>query len=233
MPTTLSHVNICFHGRLNAQLWQHETLRIPVRLKMLKSAIAFYRFLDVTKLVIKDIIFTGSNAAYNYTTISDLDLHLIVDFSKTACPDLADNFFTTKKTLWNQTYNASIYGHPVELYVEDVTNPVTANGIYSILHNRWLKRPERIKPTAEDTSIVRKAEAYADEIDSLLAGEPNSNNINELLSKLGNLRRNGLLAGGEFSVENLTYKALRSAGFLQKLHDARHELRVKELSLSP
>jgi len=219
-----------FHRRLNPHLWRRDRLRVPVRLKLLKTALAFYQFLELDNLVVKDIILTGSNAAYNYTALSDVDVHLIVDYTKTPCPDLAINFFTTKKTLWNQTYNVAIFGHPVELYVENLADPVTANGVFSILHNKWLKHPNRVPPTRDDSSVKQKAAAYADEIESLLAAQPSLKDINHLLVRLRTLRRNGLMTGGEFSVENLAYKLLRAQGFLQNVYDAK--IRIRELSLS-
>lgn len=219
-----------FHNRLNPDLWQNDRLRVPVRLKLLKTALAFYQFLELNNLVVKDIILTGSNAAYNYTELSDVDVHLIVDFTKSPCPGLAENFFTTKKTLWNQTYNIAIFGHPVELYVENLADPVKANGVFSILHNKWLKHPSPVAPTRDDSSVVQKAEAYADEIDSLLAARPSIKDLNHLLARLRTLRQNGLMTGGEFSTENLAYKLLRAEGFLQKVYDAR--IRIRELSLS-
>ena len=222
---------IQFHSRLNPRLWQHDDLRVEVRLKLLQTAIAFYRFLDLPGLRVNDIIVTGSNAAYNYTRLSDIDVHLLVDFHRTTCPTLADNFFNTKKTLWNQTYDTMIHGHPVELYVEDVDDPVNANGVYSLLHSDWLKTPHATPPPRHDSAVQQKAQAYADEIDSLLTGEPSVKEINHLLNRLRNLRQNGLLAGGEFSTENLAFKTLRSVGYLQKLYDARIEAQDRILSV--
>ena len=222
---------IRFHPHLNPRLWQHDDLRVEVRLKLLQTAIAFYRFLDLPGLRVSDIILTGSNAAYNYTRLSDLDVHLLVDFSGTTCPTLADNFFNTKKTLWNQTYDTVVHGHPVELYVEDVADPVNANGVFSLLHDDWLKIPDNTPPPRDDTAVQQKAQAYADEIDSLMAGDPDVKEINRLLNRLRVLRQNGLLAGGEYSVENLAYKTLRSVGYLQKLYDARIKSQDRVLSI--
>jgi hypothetical protein len=222
---------IRFHGSLNPRLWRNDTLRPEVRLKLLEAALAFYHFLDVDSLIVKDIIFTGSNAAYNYTVMSDIDIHLLVDFTNSACPDLATNFFTTKKALWSKTYDATVRSHAIELYVEDVADPVTANGVYSILRGHWLKIPSRDAPKPDDGAVVHKAQALADEIDGLLDGVPGVADINDMLSRLYVLRQNGLMNGGEFSVENLSFKALRSLGYIDKLHDKRVEIRDEELSL--
>jgi hypothetical protein len=220
-----------FHRRLNPKLWRDDLLRPVVRLKLFQTAVAFYKFLDVDRLVVSDIIATGSNAAFNYTRRSDIDVHLIVDVAHSTCPKLADNLFLTKKALWGQTYNTSISGFPVELYVEDIGNPVKANGVFSILHNKWLKHPTPIRPTTDATDVRQKRDAYAALIDDLLSGTPELKEINALLARLRTLRQNGLEQGGEWSTENLAFKALRDAGVIQKLHDKRIEITDKKLSV--
>jgi hypothetical protein len=232
MPPIPFGETIRFHARLNPRLWRHDRLRVEVRLKLLQAAIAFYRFLDLPGLRVNDIIVTGSNAAFNYTRLSDVDVHLIVDFSKTSCPALADNFFNTKRNLWARTYNVAVRGHAVELYVENTDDPVNANGIYSVLHSDWLKIPKPQPPPPHDTAIEQKATAIAEDIDSLLEATPSINDINEMLARLYTLRQNGLLAGGEFATENLAFKALRNAGYIDRLHAARTTIRDRELSLT-
>jgi hypothetical protein len=226
----VSHTSLTFHGHLNPRLWRNETLRPEARLKLFQAAVAFYRFLDVPHLVVRDIILTGSNAAYNYTRLSDVDVHLLVSFSHTTCPALASNFFNTKKSLWSKTYDVTMRGHTIELYVEDTAEPVKANGVYSILHALWLKSPSKVKPTFDDTAVEAKVSSLADEIDSLLNGEPAVIDIDQMLRKLYTLRSNGLLNGGEFSTENLAFKTLRNLGHIDKLHAKRIELRDKKLS---
>lgn len=225
------HILTPFHRRLNPRLWQDRQLRLGVRLKLFQTAVAFYQFLALPNLKVTDIIMTGSNAAFNYTRLSDIDVHLVVPFAGTACPGLADNFFTTKKTLWNQTYHITVRGHPLELYVEDTAEPVKANGIFSVLHNHWLKVPMDVPPRRDDTAVLHKVEAFKDEIDALLVDDPKLGAVNQILKRLYVLRRNGLLNGGEFSVENLTYKILRSLGYMQKLYDARINASDKALSM--
>ena len=152
--------------------------------------------------------------AYNYTSLSDIDVHLVVNFSSTACPALASNFFATKKSLWSKTYDVKVHGHPLELYVEDAREPVTANGVYSILHGEWVKLPKHEIPAPDDSAIERKVDAFSADIETLLNSEPSIIDLNQSMQKLYMLRQNGLLNGGEFSVENLTFKVLRSLGYL-------------------
>jgi hypothetical protein len=220
-----------FHDALNSKLWDGDRLKPLVRLKLFQTAVAFYKFLDIDRLIVIDIIFTGSNAAYNYTKLSDVDVHLIVDFAASACPKLADNLFTTKKALWGQTYSTSVFGCPVELYVEDAANPVKANGIFSLLRNMWLKKPSPERPDPDDAAIRLKRDFFHEAIEDLLDGEPGLKEIDALIAKLRKMRQNGLEEFGEFANENLVYKALRDSGDLQKLYQQRIAIRDKELSL--
>lgn len=208
---------IKFNTKLNPDVWSGDEMHAEVRLRLLKAAMAFYNFLDVDGLVISDIVVTGSNAAYNYTQLSDIDVHLIVDFATSVCPDLADNLFTTKKALWSATHDVSIHDHPVELYVEDAAKPAIANGRFSILNDIWQHKPEAKPPKPDDAAVVRKTESIAAEIESLLSGHPEISEIETMTARLKTLRQNGLLQGGEFSTENLAYKALRNLGWLDKL----------------
>jgi hypothetical protein len=118
MPT--STLPIAFHQVLNPLLWDGNEMRVDVRVALLKSAYSFLEFLDIEGLELDGVHFTGSNASFNYTDFSDCDIHLVVDYDQTPCPELAENLFTTKKTLWNQTHgNVTVRGYSVELYVED------------------------------------------------------------------------------------------------------------------
>jgi hypothetical protein len=224
---------LAFHDELNPRIWSPDkTLRPEVRVRLLRTALAFYRFLDVRGLVISDIILTGSNAAFNYTDVSDVDLHLVVDYAKTTCPELAADFFDVKRVLWNQTHNAEIRGHKVELYVEDRANPAYASGVYSLLRNKWAKQASATRPTYDDAAVAQKTKALASEITSLLDGDPKAEDISTLLDRLREMRRSGLMAGGEFSVENTSFKGLRALGLISRLRQAAIDAQDRDLSLT-
>ena len=86
---------------LNPKLWDGDELKPKLRLGLLKIARAFYKSLGIDA-DIKDITLTGSNANYNWSRHSDLDLHLIVNYK-----DINDNeilvkeLMNAKKSLWN------------------------------------------------------------------------------------------------------------------------------------
>lgn len=223
-----------FHQDLNPRLWQNNDLRPEVRVRLMRAAIAFYQFLDLPGLRIEDIVLTGSNAAFTYTPESDCDLHLIVDHANTRCPDMAAGYFDTKRLLWNQIHDASIRGHPVELYVEDREQPAYASGVYSILRGEWIKEPKRgAPPRMDDAAITRKVASLRAEAESVLASsDPRQDEVDALLSRLSAMRRSGLATAGEFSVENIAYKLLRAEGVLDRLRQARIDAEDRDLSLN-
>lgn len=71
-------------------------------------------------LDVKDVIIVGSNANYNYTSFSDIDLHIVADLSqfKDHEKELADKLYQAKKTIFNSKYDPIIKGFNVEIYVE-------------------------------------------------------------------------------------------------------------------
>ena len=72
-----------FHDKLNPVLWDEgNRMRPEVREALLKIAQDFQEFMGIGDFALEDITVSGSNAAYSYTPHSDIDLHLLVDFSK-------------------------------------------------------------------------------------------------------------------------------------------------------
>ena len=92
------------HLELNPHLWEGNVLRNEVRLSLMKIALEFYHFLNVdTKIV--DVVITGSQANYNYSETSDLDLHLIVSYDQIQCQYPVDELFDTKRKLWKEHHD--------------------------------------------------------------------------------------------------------------------------------
>lgn len=222
---------VAFHDKLNPLLWDGNKLLIEVRVALLKSAYAFLEFLDIEGLELDGVHFTGSNASFNYTDFSDCDVHLIVDYANTTCPELAENLFTTKKTLWNQTHgNVTVRGYNVELYVEDTANPVHAMGVYDLLDGKWLKWPSKMEPSIDEEAVTAKVTYFADEIDH--AVESGDLDLIEIMfTKLKKMRRAGLQQAGEFSAENIAFKTLRNQGHITKLAKARLDAQDGQLTL--
>lgn len=225
-------ISVEYHDELNPKIWDGDNMHLDVRVALLKSALAFLDFLEVENLKIKGAIFVGSNASYNYTQYSDCDVHILMDFSQTLCANLAENFFQTKKTLWNQIHaGVNVLGYNVEIYPEDIGNKVKAAGVYDLLKGEWIKKPKQEKPSYDSSAVAAKVDALVDEIDSICSAD-NLPEIEEMFRKLTKMRRAGLARAGEFSTENLAFKTIRNLGYIDKLAKSRLAAQDDELSLN-
>lgn len=216
-----------YHDALNPILWQGNELKTEIRYKLLYIARHFASFLHVDKLNLRDITISGSNAAYGYSSNSDLDLHLIVDIPSDN-PDL-QQLYDAKKNQYNAKYGITIKDIPVELYVQDSNQKHISAGIFSVLHDEWIHVPKHEIPRVTDQEIKSKARNYAGQITQALKSD-NIHIAKNALADIKRLRMAGLSAGGEFSVENLAYKLLRSKGQINKLQ--RHIDRLESADLS-
>lgn len=224
-----------YHEKLNPKLYgdrENLLLNKDVRKQLLKIADSFLKFIDLPKMKVEDIILTGSNANYNWTAQSDVDLHLIVDYKSIEkdCKFISA-FFTDKKTLWNQNHDVTIHGHQVEVYVQDANEKHVATGIYSVQNDEWIKKPTYNKPSSDDSAVAAKANHIKCEIDHIISTRSENMAIQRVKEKIRNMRKTGLTSKGEFSTENLAFKELRKSGYLEKLNKYKVDLEDKELSL--
>lgn len=123
------------HDTLNPKLFDNNYLKPEVRQQLLNIVDVFLGMLEDNeiKIDVEDVILTGSSASYNYNKDSDIDLHIIVDTSKFDCPDdLYPKLYDAYKSIFNSKYDISIYGIPVEIYVETNATGHISNGIYSL-----------------------------------------------------------------------------------------------------
>ena len=221
-----------FHDRLNHRLWDgSEHLHPAVKDKLLEIAADFQEFLGVPDLDVKDITISGSNAAYNYTPNSDIDLHLVVDLPEADRSEVFRELFDAKKYQYNDMHNIKIGGYDVELYVQNPHEEHHSQGIYSLLKNGWVSVPKRRKPEVDDVSVRSKAEDLAARIDDAVASK-DYNRIATLQKKIKAMRKAGLEREGEYGSDNLAFKVLRNQGYIKKLVDARNFARDLELSLA-
>lgn len=219
---------ISHHSSLNPALWQDYAIIPEVRMQLMKIAKHFAEFLNIPRLDLKDITISGSNAGYNYSEFSDIDLHLVVKMPADQ-PELAE-LFTAKKNQYNFTYNIKVKDIDVELYVQDSAQPHHSAGIYSIYNNKWLSEPSEEAPKVSAKEIKSKARNYSGQINQALRSN-NLNKAKETMGEIRRLRQAGLEANGEGSVENLAFKLLRARGQIDKLRKYIDKLQSAELSL--
>ena len=221
-----------FHDRLNPRLWDdREHLRPEVKDKLMQVARDFQEFLGVPDLDVKDITVSGSNAAFNYTPGSDIDLHIVVDIPDVAHDEVYRELFNAKKYQYNDEHDIRIRDADVELYAQDSKQPHHSQGIYSLLRNAWLSVPKRSRAEIDDVSARSKFEDLAARIDDTVKTH-NVDRMDSLMKKIKTMRQTGLEQQGEFGSDNIAFKLLRNNGYIKRLLDARKAARDLELSLA-
>ena len=224
---------------LAPKIWDGFDLNPKVRLKLLDIADDFWDFANVTWVKRKGIHLTGSICNYNWSKFSDIDLHIVVDFSDIdERTDFVQEYFDGKKNEWNNEHSKlKIYGYPVELYVEDINAETASNGLYDLEANKWIKKPsvDNIKQIGLDKyEIKNKSAKLMTSIDDLY-NEFNATNddaelreigrrAHKLLNKIKRMRKFGLQRGGESDSFNIIYKVLRRAGYMDMLWNLSSEL---------
>ena len=135
-------------------------IKPEVRKKLIEIAENFIDFLGVD-VDVEDITMTGSLSNYNWSSFSDIDLHIIVDFDSIDIDDdLLRQLFNSKKTIWNSTHDVEVYGFEVEVYVQNQSEPHFATGVYSIMYDEWINEPQQEEVTFDDEKyvLVRESE---------------------------------------------------------------------------
>lgn len=219
---------IKLHDTLNQDLWDGERLKPDVKDALTKIAEEFVKFLKID-VSPDDVVILGSNANYNYTQHSDIDLHVLIDFSKVN-DDAAftKEYFDSKKFIWNSVHNIKIYGYAIEMYVQDINETNASTAVYSITKDAWLVKPKKEVPDIDKHSVLLKVQDIISKIES---AKGDLGALNLIKDKIKHMRQSGLEKHGEYSVENVAFKTLRSGGYIKKLIDAAKELYDKNLSL--
>jgi predicted nucleotidyltransferase len=214
------------HNTLEPRVWDGEELKPKIRKALIKIAKDFIENLPVL-VKIEDITLTGSLANYNWSTYSDVDLHIIVDFlGLDVNRKLIKSFFDNARMKWNDTHSIRMKGYDVEIYVEDSRETHKSSGVYSILRGEWNQKPKKYQNEIDFTGARKKAddiEFQANIASNLInAGRYKQalRTIKRLKKKIKNMRRAGLESRQqEFSIENIAFKILRRNDILGMLND--------------
>ena len=214
------------NDELESRIWDGMKMKQEIREAMLKIAENFIDGLPFDVRV-EDITLTGSLANYNWSSFSDVDLHIIVDFSKIdENYDLVKGFFDNARARWNDKHNITLKGYDVEIYIENVGEGHKSSGVYSVIDDKWNIEPNKYDDSIDFESARRKADEIEGRVNRtnnlLLAGDYQKalRAIDKLKKKIRNMRRAGLESKKqEFSVENIAFKILRRNGILDRLDD--------------
>lgn len=220
-----------YNDVLNPEIWMNENkLNSVIRRNLLKISYDFYKMTEL-QVPIKDIILIGSSANYNWSSKSDIDLHIVIDFNTLSMnKEDAEKLTLALKDKWNGNHNIKIKKHTVEIFLQDITKRTHATGLYSILKDKWLLKPKKENVEVDKSLIIKKYNNLASKINKFLKAN-DSSKLEELMEYLYNIREIGLDKSGELSAENIVFKLLRSNGYIQKLKDKITNLYDKSVSI--
>ena len=149
-----------------------------------------------------DYWLVGSNAAYNYNSDSDIDVHIIVNTDDIDKDEyLLKLVYEYAKTTFNSKYDIRIKNHEVEVYVEDVKSGAITNGIYSLLKNEWVKKPN--KPESEIDILIEDSDLYKEWYERYKTLKDSE--IEQFIDDLYIMRKLSLMEEGEFGFGNLKF----------------------------
>lgn len=226
--------------RLNPKVWDENQQMYPeIRKMLLKIADDYFEGLGLEGVDIEDVCLTGSLANYNWSQYSDVDLHILIDYTEVPVDEtLIMDFLKNRSTSWNNEHDVKIYGFDVELYVQDINEKHVSTGVYSVLKNEWVLKPEKKPITVDNKNVKLKAERIMDSIDDLYDEMKDKKNYDlvvqksdKIKDKIKKMRQAGLDEAGEFSVENMVFKVLRRNGMLDRLGDIKTVAYDKSVTL--
>lgn len=217
------------HANLNPALWDKNQNLLPEVEDRLYKIVNKFQSECMLPLDIVDVHLVGSNASFNYTSHSDLDVHLVVNFSLiNAEKEILMAAYNLQKAKFNSDYDISIRGIEIELYIEDIESNTMSNGIYSLYEKRWIKKPQPIQ--VPDIDVSNQVNQLANKIKNILSSE-DSIEVTKTINMLYMMRKNSLAVEGEFGRGNLIFKGIRDLGLLDALKERLKELQSQELTL--
>jgi predicted nucleotidyltransferase len=221
---TISHKDISFeyHDDLHPDFWEDGKLRSGIRKMLLKIADSFIASFKKTKPKVTDIVFTGSLADYNWSSTSDVDVHVMFDVKAGGEVD-AEDYIRAKLKDWRKDHKTiTMKGFPVEVSVEtpNESHDNRAAGAYSLTNDEWITKPkEKEESELDHDAIKKRVKELEKEIDSMMGKDASPKKIEAFKDRIRDARSTGLKTKGEFSIENLAFKALRKEGKLDTLWD--------------
>ncbi len=223
---------------LNPEIWENEQIDEEIREDLLTIANDYMETIDLDNIDIKDIILTGSLTNYNWSKYSDYDLHIIIDFNDVSeNHELVERMFDYSKKNWNSQHDITIKGYDVEIAAQDIRDLEEAmssgrmGGIFSLMNNKWIKKPTKSDFVPDEELIRKKASAFMQEVKEIESElekeevdlEEVSDRISKVWKKIKDRRKAGLEKEGEYSLENLIFKLLRRNGYIERIIEAKRK----------
>jgi hypothetical protein len=230
-------------SELPSKVWDNFKIKKEIREQLITIGQDFFDKTEIDAEV-KDIVLCGSLCNYNWSEkFSDFDLHIIIDFN-----DVDDNYTLVEqlcdyaKKVWNAQHNIKIKDYDVEVAIQDENDLKEAlktnrmGGVFSLINDNWIKRPEKVEFEPDEKLIKEKAKSLMMKIDDIEQDKDDSyddikDKIDSAWKKIKDFRKSGLESeGGEFSVGNLVFKLLRRNGYISKIMDLKREKYDKQFN---
>ncbi len=219
---------------LNSKIWDNFDLDSEVRKSLLTISQDFFVDIEINAEIL-DVVLCGSLCNYTWSEkYSDYDVHVIIKFSSVDDNvELVEKLLDFAKKKWNYENDIFISGYEVEIAVQDIGDLKQAiesgrmGGVFSLLKNKWIKKPEKIEFVPDEERIREKGSTIMSIVDQLeedindIGYEKFTDKLKSVWKKIKALRLSGLEEGGEFGFGNLMFKFLRRNGYIQKIMDLR------------
>lgn len=229
---------------LNDKIWNNFDLDSDVRRNLLRIGQDFFEGTDIKTDVI-DIVLCGSLCNYNWSErYSDYDLHIIVDLKDIDNDvEIAEKLCDYAKKMWNSQHDIKIKGYEVEVAIQDEDDMKASikagrmGGVFSLMKNEWIKKPQKVEFEPDEKLIRMKAETVMESIDDLESQveedkyEHFKEKIDKVWKKVKDFRKSGLESeSGEFSIGNLIFKLLRRNGYINKVIEMKNQAYDKQFN---
>jgi len=227
---------------LNTRIWDNFELDKEVREQLLQIGQDFYEGVEI-KADVVDIILCGSLCNYNWSEkYSDYDLHITIDYKDVDEDyDLVEKLCDYAKKIWNSQHDIKIKGYEVEVCIQDDSimrdelKTGRMGGVYSLLHNKWVKKPVKVEFEPNERMIKEKSKTIMMSIDDIEEESKEKGfdelepEIKKVWKKIKTYRQSGLDSeSGEYSIGNLVFKLLRRNGYLGKVMSMKRKLYDKQ-----
>jgi len=234
-------------GTLNPKFFNEDNILNPKVRMILLSIIA-----DVKKSAEKELgekipwdhdIITGSLIGTNYDNQSDIDLHMILDYSKLPKDkaNLMQKFLSFFFKSWNKDNDIDLYGHKVEIYPQIKNEPHFSENTYNLTDNHFEGeiKLDKIAAGPEDHMAAKNYYKKAKNL-NLVRCESSEQCLDQykkvkaLWTEIKEMRKKGLAKAtqenpfpGLSSHENIVFKLLRRNKTLQLLVDMMRQLKKR------
>ncbi len=220
-----------YNDTLNPNIWDNLKLKAEIKEKLLQIGKDFYADTE-TDAPLKDVLFVGSLANYNWSDTSDFDVHVVIDFKDVdENVELVEKLVNALKSKWNDEHDIHLKGHNVEVYIQDVTKENRSTGVYSLMQDKWLSEPQKENIEIDKEKIQEKYNDFVRKINSALKSQ-DIDKLKSIIKDVYDMRQAGLDKSGELSTENLVFKILRNRNYIEKLKQEIINLYDKKQSIN-